>query len=292
MENLEALAAHRQVIERLIPLLEAIRSVAEIAWRRADQGYRPLLRYSAALRAALEQITAALAPAQRRALSGSWADGRPIGLLFVASERGLCGAFNEHLVHHGLQQMRQFAVAGATIRLLCLGSRGRRLLEAAGQTLLYHKPMPSLSVPTYLDIENIALDLLDLVEQGAFGRLLVVYNAPVRRFQFGVSIRTLLPPDITPPPRPQQRVQVKPAGDAPVLMTHLLTEYLLIELYRAIRESVISEQLARVQTMRLAGEHARQLLDQLTLDYHLAQSHAVTNALLEIIAGYEATNRR
>jgi F0F1-type ATP synthase gamma subunit len=55
---------------------------------------------------------------------------------------------------------------------------------------------------------------------------------------------------------------------------------------------VISEQLARVQTMRLAGENARKLSDQLTVEYHLAQSHAVTNALLEIIAGYEATNRR
>jgi ATP synthase F1 gamma subunit len=121
---------------------------------------------------------------------------------------------------------------------------------------------------------------------------MVVYNAPVRRFQFGVSIRTLLPPDITVPKRPQQRLQVKPAGDAPVLMTHLLTEYLLVELYRAVRESVISEQLARVQAMRLAGENAHKLLDELTLEYHLAQSHAVTNALLEILAGYEATARR
>jgi F-type H+-transporting ATPase subunit gamma len=292
MEDLEALAAHRHVIERLIPLLEAIRSVAEIAWRRADQGYRPLMRYGAALRAALEQTIATLEPAQRQALLGSWTDGRPIGLLFVASERGLCGAFNKHLVTHGLQHLRTLAATGATIRLLCLGSRGRRLLEAAGHTMLYYKPMPSLSVPTYLDIENIALDLLDLAEQGAFGLLMVVYNTPVRRFQFGVSIRTLLPPDITVPKRPQQRLQVKPAGDAPVLMTHLLTEYLLVELYRAVRESVISEQLARVQAMRLAGENARKLLDELTLEYHLAQSHAVTNALLEIIAGYEATAHR
>jgi len=292
MEDLEALAAHQHVIARLIPMLEAIRSVAEIAWRSADQGYRPLIRYSAALRTALEQIIAALEPEARQALLESWTDGRPIGLLFVASERGLCGAFNDQLVAHGLQQLRTLAATGATVRLLCLGSRGRRLLEAAGHTLLYHQPLPSVSVPTYLDIENIALDLLDFVEQGAFGRLMVVSNAPVRRFQFEVSIRTLLPPDITVPGRPQQRLQVKPAGDAPGLTTHLLTEYLLVELYRAFRESVISEQLARIQAMRLAGENAHKLFDELTLEYHLAQSHAVTNALLEIIAGYEATARK
>jgi|SRR5215813_9528107 len=126
--------------------------------------------YSAALRTALEQTSAALEPEQRQALLRSWTDRRPIGLLFVASERSLCGAFNEHLVTHGLQYLRNLAATGATVKLLCLGSRGRRLLEAAGHTMLYNKRMPSLSVPTYLDVENIALDLLDLAEQGAFGR--------------------------------------------------------------------------------------------------------------------------
>jgi F0F1-type ATP synthase gamma subunit len=67
---------------------------------------------------------------------------------------------------------------------------------------------------------------------------------------------------------------------------------LIIALSQALRESVISEQLARVQTMRLATENARKLLTQLTLDYDLAHSQTVTNALLEIIAGYEVTTPR
>jgi hypothetical protein len=60
MENLEALAAHCHVIERLIPLLDAIRAVAEIAWRRAEQGYQPLMRYSMALGTILERTVSSL----------------------------------------------------------------------------------------------------------------------------------------------------------------------------------------------------------------------------------------
>jgi F-type H+-transporting ATPase subunit gamma len=234
-------------------------------------------------------VAAALEPAQRDTWLQGDTEGRPIALLFVTAERGLCGPFNERLVTHGLQHARTLSAQGHTVRFLCLGSRGRRSLEAAQQTLLYAKPLPSLSVPTYVDIEEIALDLLDLLERKAFGRLLVVHNTPVRRFQYQATIRTLLPPALPVPQRPHERVVVKPERDLPTLLTHLLTEHLLVGLYQAVIESAMSEQLARVYTMRLATENARKLLDQLTLDYNLARSHAVTNSLLEIVAGYEAT---
>jgi F-type H+-transporting ATPase subunit gamma len=213
-------------------------------------------------------------------------------VLVVTSERGLCGAFNEHLLGRVLQYARHMNAQGQAVSMLCLGSRGRRLLEAAGEAICYAKPMSSLSVPSYVDIEGIALDLLELVEQGSIGRLVVLHNAPVRRFQYEHTIQTLLPPALADVKRHQGRVVVKPNDDAPLLMTHLLTEHLIIDLSRVLRESVISEQLARVQTMRLATENARKLLTKLTLDCHLARSQAVTNALLEVIAGYEVTTQR
>jgi F-type H+-transporting ATPase subunit gamma len=77
-----------------------------------------------------------------------------------------------------------------------------------------------------------------------------------------------------------------------MLIPHLLTEHLLLGLYQAVMKSAISEQLARVYTMRLATENARKLLDRLTVEYNLAATQAVTNALPEIVAGYEATVER
>src|SRR5262245_37095006 len=112
MEDVEAVAAHRQVITRLIPLLEAMRSVAEIAWRRAEQGLPPLTGYSDRLRDMLERAVASLSRDQQATMLGSWADGRPLGLLFVSSERGLCGAFNERLVTHGRQHARIHVAQG------------------------------------------------------------------------------------------------------------------------------------------------------------------------------------
>jgi F-type H+-transporting ATPase subunit gamma len=215
----------------------------------------------------------------------------PVGVLFVGSERGLCGPFNERVVHYGLAQARSLTEEGRTVRYLCLGNRSRRLLEAAGVTPLYTRPLASLSVPAYVDIQETALDLLRLADEKAFGRLLVIHHAPGRRFQYAPTLHQLLPlalPASSGPPRP---AIVIPGGDTPTLLTHLITERALVDLFRSVMESVISEQLARIYTMRLAADNARRLVGDLTAQCNLARRNAVTNSLLEIVAGYEATVR-
>jgi len=287
MESLEVLEAHRRGLTRLIPLLDAVRSIAELAWRHAERGFHPLDAYAGRVRASFERVVSTLTREERAALIGG--DHLPVGLLFVSSERGLCGAFNERLVEYGLGQARALTDRGESVRYLCLGSRSRRLLEAAGVTLLYTKALVSLSVPAYVDIQEVALDLLGLVDQKAFGRLVVIHNAPTRRFQYAPALRALLPPELPTVSGPSPAASVMPAGDTPVLFTHLITERVLVGLFRSVIESVISEQLARIYTMRLAADSARRLVDDLTAQCNLARRNAITNSLLEIIAGFDAT---
>jgi F-type H+-transporting ATPase subunit gamma len=274
-------------VARLIPILDAVRSIAELAWRHAERGFRPLDAYAERLRASFERVVTTLTREERAALVPR--DHLPVGVLFVSSERGLCGAFNERLVEYGLAQARAMAEKNEPVRYLCLGSRGRRLLEAAGVTLLYTKALASLSVPAYVDIQEVALDLLDLTDKKVFGRLVVIHNAPTRRFQYAPTLRPLLPPELPTVSGPPGSTIVMPVGDTPVLFTHLMTEQVLVGLFRSVMESVISEQLARIYTMRLAADNAGRLVDDLTAQCNLARRNAITNSLLEIVAGYDAT---
>ncbi len=290
MESLQELRAHRQTIGRLVPLLDAMRSIADIAWRRAEEASRPLARYAESLQGVLEEVAASLEDRERVALLGIHARKSVTGLLCIGSERGLCGSFNDRIVAELLSQGRSMVASGHQIAYPSLGERGRRLLEAAGEEVLYARSLPSLSVPAYVDIEGIALDLVKLAERGGVGRLLVVHNAPVRRFQYGPTIRPVLPPELPAAPRAAtHRFRIEPAGDATALLAHLLTERVLVGLYQAVIESAASEQLARVYTMRLAAENARRLVDRLTLEYNKARRNAITAAVLEVAAGYEAT---
>ncbi len=288
MDSPEALEARRQSIERIVPILDAVRSIAELAWRRAEDAFAPLHRYRDELQRVLEPLVLALDRPTRVELLGGRAASLPVAVLFVGSERGLCGAFNERLVDYGMRRVRALEAGGRTVRCLCLGTRTRRLLDAAGRSLLYARPLASLSLPAYVDVQGIALDLVRHVEQRAFGRLLVVHNAPARRFQYAPSTGALFPPEIDAGDGRAPRVAVEPAGDLRGLLTHLLTERLLVELTRVVMESALSEQLARVYTMRLAADNARALVARLTLEHNVARRNAITNALLEVVAGYEA----
>jgi len=281
----EAIRAHQHGISQVIPPLEAIRSVAEIAFRRAEEHLPSLARYAKSIDAQLADLDSSL-------LDGTQAlAGRSV-LVVISSERGLCGGFNQRLIEHVRTELSRSRADGEEVILVCLGHRGRRLLETAGEAIVHWSSLPSFSLASYVDIEKEAIEILDLMEEQACGRLIVMYNAPLRRFQYQVVSRQLFPVEVEP--RPSQKrvrpVEVKPASDVEDLFTHLITEHVLIDLYQAVIESAISEELARVAAMRMATDNARDLLDELTLEANRARQVSETNALLEIMSGFRAAS--
>ena len=59
-------------------------------------------------------------------------------------------------------------------------------------------------------------------------------------------------------------------------------------MYRALLESSASEQGARMSAMRNASEAAEEMIDSLTLALNRARQAAITQEILEVVAGAEA----
>jgi F-type H+-transporting ATPase subunit gamma len=281
----EAIRAHQHGISQVIPPLEAIRSVAEIAFRRAEAHLPSLARYAAS-------IDAQIAELEPLPFGGDGGLARCSVLVVISSERGLCGGFNQRLIERVRAELRRSRSDGEEVTLVCLGHRGQRLLEAAGEAIVHWTSLPSFSLASYVDIEKVAIEVLDLMEEQSCGRLVVMHNAPLRRFQYQVVSRQLFPVEVEAPSPPKRvrPIEVKPSADVDELFTHLITERVLIDLYKGVIESAISEELARVAAMRLATENARHLLDELTLEANRARQLSETNALLEIISGFRAAS--
>ncbi|MFW6194904.1 MAG: F0F1 ATP synthase subunit gamma [Chloroflexota bacterium] len=81
---------------------------------------------------------------------------------------------------------------------------------------------------------------------------------------------------------------MRPAADFSSLISHLITEKVIMDLLRAMLESAVAEHLARVSTMRMAADNARSLLGDLTAECNVASRHSATSALLDIVTGYRA----
>ena len=72
------------------------------------------------------------------------------------------------------------------------------------------------------------------------------------------------------------------------ILKELMPKALNIQLYKAIRDSFASEHGARMTAMHKATENATELRDNLKLTYNKARQAAITNEILEIVAGAEA----
>merc|ERR1712151_1164032 len=72
------------------------------------------------------------------------------------------------------------------------------------------------------------------------------------------------------------------------IVNSILPLYLNGQILRTLQESVASELAARMQSMQSASDNAGELASKLSLEYNRARQAAVTQEILEIVAGSQA----
>ena len=76
--------------------------------------------------------------------------------------------------------------------------------------------------------------------------------------------------------------------DAAAIFAGILPAYIEIAIYRALLESSASEQGARMTAMRSASDNAEEMIDSYTLALNRARQAAITQEILEVVAGADA----
>jgi len=126
---------------------------------------------------------------------------------------------------------------------------------------------------------------------GEIDRVRLVYN----HFTSAIE-QTLFDDVILPVPREAVTDEERDPGpvtylyepSAHSILESLLPAYVEIAVYRALLESSASEQGARMTAMRNASDAAEEMVDTLTLALNRARQAAITQEILEVVAGAEA----
>ena len=141
--------------------------------------------------------------------------------------------------------------------------------------------------------------LLGEVVEGRWRALaaLIVFFAVARVLHLAFGVEQLLPVERTvvmdedeetsddhAPTRGLALVEPDPEE----LLKHLLPNYLDTTIYRALLESAAAELAARRTAMRNATDNAGALIDQYTLAMNRARQAAITQEILEVVAGADA----
>jgi F-type H+-transporting ATPase subunit gamma len=72
------------------------------------------------------------------------------------------------------------------------------------------------------------------------------------------------------------------------LFSSLIRHYFFVALYRAVTESLASENASRLAAMQAAQKGIEERLDELNAQYQRQRQNAITVELLDIVSGFEA----
>lgn len=278
-------------------ITRAMELVASAKLRRAQGRIESLRPYAKGMRRLM-------AVAARRAgnLSGlplldEREDTRRAAVLVVTGDRGLAGAFNVNVVRRALQEADSLLADGFDeVVFTAVGKKGGGTLRFRGRELDQHFQGFS-SEPTFADAALVADFVTRRYLQGETDRVVLVFNEFKSLVEQRVTGEQLLPvprdvvegDDDNPD---TDRVFSKSLAEfepEPVaLLSELLPTFVNTTIYRALLESAAAEHAARRTAMSNASDNAEQLIKDLTLAMNRARQAAITQEILEVVAGADA----
>jgi F-type H+-transporting ATPase subunit gamma len=284
-------------VKNIQKITRAMEMVAAARLRRAEQRIEALRPYAGAIRRMTKEAAAAAGNVPRLPILTEREQVNSVGLLLIAGDRGLAGAFNSNIVRAGVAAGREHDAGGRTPVYFASGRRPASSLSFRGM-----EPAETFTGftdrPAYADARRIAERLMAAYVDDEVDRVEVFYNgynSPIsqvvrREILLPLQQATILEESVQEDEsqdRAAHRALVEYEPDPEEILTRLVPDYVEISIFRALLESTASEHGARMTSMRNASENAGQLIEDLTLEMNRARQAEITQEIMEVVAGAE-----
>jgi F-type H+-transporting ATPase subunit gamma len=286
-------------VKNIQKITRAMEMVAAARLRRAEQRIEALRPYASAIRRMTRQAAEAAGNVPNLPILAERENVSSVGLLLIAGDRGLAGAFNSNIVRRGVAAGRQHDSEGRKPVYFASGRRPASSLTFRGLELAASFT-GFTDRPAYADARHIAERLIAAYVDEEVDQVEIFYNGYISPINQVVRRETLLPlqqatvleegdedehEDDEERSGPRALVEYEP--DPEEILKRLVPDYVEISIYRALLESTASEHGARMTAMRNASENAGTLIEDLTLEMNRARQAEITQEILEVVGGAE-----
>ena len=287
-------------VKNIQKITRAMEMVAAARLRRAEQRIESLRPYADAIRRMTRQAAQAAGDVPRLPILAEHDQVKTVGLLVVAGDRGLAGAFNSNAVRAGVRAASEHAENGAKALFYASGRRPASSLAFRGQDVA-ESFTGFTDRPSYADARKIAERLMAAYIDDEVDQVEIFYNGYISPLSQVIRRETLLPLQRASvldddededegdedDSDSQKRALVEYEPDPEDILKRLVPDYVEISVYRALLESTASEHGARMTAMRNASENASTLIDDYTLEMNRARQAEITQEIMEVVAGAE-----
>lgn len=250
--------------------------------RRAQAAVESARPYATQLHEVLENLAGASGDVLHPAFTHREVGNRTVVL--VASDRGLCGAFNANLIRAAQEQM---ADTDTPTSLVVIGKKAndyfrRRPVRIVGQkTDLGGKA-------DWKFAEEMSRTILARFLMGEVDEVDLVYTHFRSALSRNIVVEPYLPlgRNAGAAPRPARDYLFEPAPGE--ILARIVPYFLAMRLFMALAESAASEHGARMVAMGSATKNADELIQNLTLHMNRTRQATITREIVEIVAGAEA----
>lgn len=288
MANLKEVKTRISSVQSTQQITKAMKMVAAAKLRRAQDSIIQMRPYAKKLDSILVGVSASLDTEDN--VFSEQRNVENVLIISVTSDRGLCGPFNSN-VFKASNALIADKYAGqfkdANVTIMPIGKKAmdyfsKRKFKVEGK---YAELFSHLN---FDDAKQVAEYAMKAFEEKQFDVVEIVYN----EFK-NVATQILCTDQFLPITSTEEDTTsvvhdyiYQPNQDT--LVEHLIPSSLKIKLYKALLESNASENGARMTAMDKATENAGDMLKELKLKYNQTRQAAITNEILEIVAGAEA----
>lgn len=261
--NTKALRVRIKSVTSTLQLTKAMGLVASSKIRRANEAMFNAREYLETLNNAISLLTC-----DRESLKSPYmrndSDSRT-RIIVIAGDRGLAGGYNANVF--------RLANTFSDAEFIPIGKRACER---------FSKEIVSSERFSFNDALNLADEQCKDFCDEKFDRLGVIYTKYHSVMSQEAEIKWILP---------LERSENNNSGgtvfepDHLTVLNNAVREYVAGTLTAAIRESFASEVSARRMAMDSAGKNAKQMIDDLALEYNRARQGAITQEITEIVAG-------
>jgi F-type H+-transporting ATPase subunit gamma len=216
-------------------------------------------------------------------------------MVLITADKGLCGAFNTNLTKAAQSFMRENS--DKTIEIMAIGRKGRDFFRNRRATISSeYIGLTGKGRVEFSEALEVARTIVDhYTEDTGIDKVFIVYNEFKSVLSQRVVLEQLLPLSRAKQEEPETKSQqpvtlIDYIYEQPPeeMFGQLLPRLVETQIFRALLESVASEQGARMTAMDSASKNASELIDSLTLNMNRIRQAAITNEIIEVVSGAAA----
>ncbi len=283
MANLKDIKRRIGSVKNTQQITKAMKLVAAAKLRKAQEAVTAARPYSEKMALVMESLAKRSGDATHPLLQKR--DKKNVLIVMMSGDKGLCGPFNTNIIKTSQKLIAENE--GCDISIISVGKKG----------VDFFSKRPHPIVEKYLDYgknisadyaKNMARTITKYFTDEKVDQVYLVYNKFKNVVVQEPQSIPLLPVALEGGNNDPDLVDYEYEPSANEVLGGILTLYVENRIYQGLLESAASENGARMTAMDAATKNAKEMIEELTLQYNSARQAAITTELIEVVTGADA----